>query len=67
MNENEVAENERRLLEEENEKNKSEYKQKTVKIIFELRGTFLSLLYFMDLFLYKFNVYTDGNGFSFVR
>ena len=67
MNENEVAENERRKLEEENEKNQSECKQKTVKIIFELRGSFLSLLYFMDLFLYKFNVYTDGNGFSFVR
>lgn len=65
MNENEVAENERRLLEEKNEKNKSECRQKTVKIIFELSGTFLSLLYFMDLFLYKFNVYTDGNGVSF--
>ena len=64
-NENEVAENERRLLEEKNEKNKSECRQKTVKIIFELSGTFLSLLYFMDLFLYKFNVYTDGNGVSF--
>ena len=49
---------------EENENNGEENKK--VKIIFELTGILASLMYFMDLFLYKFKVYTDGNGVSFI-
>ena len=33
-----------------------------LKFAFEISGVFFSLMYFADLFLYKFNAYTDGYG-----
>ena len=64
--ESDVAENEKKLLEEEDKNNnKCECNEKWVKILFELSGTFISLMYFLDLFLYKLNVYTDGYGVPF--
>ena len=65
-NESDVAENQKKLLEEEDENNnKCECNEKWVKILFELSGTFFSLIFFLDLFLYKLNVYTDGYGVPF--
>ena len=64
-NENDVAENEKKLLEEDENNNKCGCNEKWVKILFELSGTFISLMFFLDLFLYKLNVYTDGNGVPF--
>ena len=37
-----------------------------VKKIFHVSSTLISLMYFADLFFYKFGVYTDGNGVPFV-
>ena len=37
-----------------------------VKQIFLVSGVLISLMYFVDLFFYKFGVYTDGNGVPFV-
>ena len=37
-----------------------------LKFVFEISGILLSLLYFLDLLLYKFKVYNDGNGVPFV-
>ena len=37
-----------------------------LKFAFEISGVFFSLMYFADLFLYKFNAYTDGYGVPFV-
>ena len=34
--------------------------------IFRISSTLISLMYFVDLFFYKFGVYTDGNGVPFV-
>lgn len=45
---------------------KNEKEHKFIKLIFDLTGTFGSLVYFMDIFLYKFRIYTDGNGIAFV-
>lgn len=45
---------------------KNEKEHKFVKLIFDLTGSFGSLVYFMDIFLYKFKIYTDGNGIAFV-
>ena len=41
-------------------------KKKILKKIFHISGTFFSLMYFVDLFFYKFGVYTDGNGVPFI-
>ena len=60
----EVPENQEPLLPKENE-NKEDYKEKFLKFLSELSGAFISLLYFLDLFLYKLGVYKDGNGISF--
>lgn len=38
----------------------------TLKFAFEISGVFFSLIYFLDLFMYKFNVYNDGFGVPFV-
>ena len=45
---------------------KNEKDHKFIKLIFDLTGSFGSLVYFMDIFLYKFKIYTDGNGIAFV-
>ena len=45
---------------------KNEKEHKYIKLIFDLTGGFGSLVYFMDIFLYKFKIYTDGNGIAFV-
>ena len=45
---------------------KNEKEHKFIKLIFDLTGSFGSLVYFMDIFLYKFKIYTDGNGIAFV-
>ena len=45
---------------------KNEKDKKFIKLIFDLTGSFGSLVYFMDIFLYKFKIYTDGNGIAFV-
>ena len=37
-----------------------------VKKIFHISSTLISLMYFVDLFFYKFGIYTDGNGVPFV-
>ena len=37
-----------------------------LKFAFEITGVFFSLIYFLDLFMYKFNVYNDGFGVPFV-
>ena len=37
-----------------------------IKFLFEISGIFFSLLYFLDLFFYKFKVYKDGNDVPFV-
>ena len=37
-----------------------------LKFVFEISGILLPLLYFLDLLLYKFKVYNDGNGVPFV-
>ena len=37
-----------------------------LKNAFEISGIFFPLLYFLDLFMYKLNVYTDGFGVPFV-
>ena len=60
----EVPENQEPLLPKENE-NKEDHKEKFLKYLSELSGAFISLLYFLDLFLYKLGVYKDGNGISF--
>ncbi len=36
------------------------------KKIFQVSDILISLMYFVDLFFYKFGVYTDGNGVPFV-
>ena len=59
-------ENQKKLIEKENDENKEDKLNKFMKIIFELSGIFISLLYFMDLFLYKFGVYNDGNDVPFI-
>ena len=41
-------------------------RKKLAKIIFKVSSTLISLMYFVDLFFYKFGVYTDGNGVPFV-
>ena len=40
--------------------------EKIFKTIFCISSTFFSLMFFVDLFCYKFGVYTDGNGVPFV-
>ena len=64
-----IPKEKKEIKEKKNEKevneNNGEENEK-VKIIFELTGILASLMYFMDLFLYKFKVYTDGNGVSFI-
>ena len=57
---------EEKLIQNEDDDNKEEKSNKFMKIIFELSGILISLLYFMDLFLYKFGVYNDGNDVPFV-
>ena len=57
---------EEKLIQNEEDGNKEEKSNKFMKIIFELSGILISLLYFMDLFLYKFGVYNDGNDVPFV-
>ena len=57
---------EEKLIQNEDDDNKEEKNNKFMKIIFELSGILISLLYFMDLFLYKFGVYNDGNDVPFV-
>jgi hypothetical protein len=37
-----------------------------LKKIFHISGTLFSLMYFVDLFFYKFGIYTDGNGVPFI-
>ena len=39
---------------------------KIIIITFDISGILISLMYFADLFCYKFGVYTDGYGFPFV-
>ena len=41
-------------------------KKFVIKQIFHVSSTLISLMYFVDLFFYKFGVYTDGNGIPFV-
>ena len=41
-------------------------KTKILKKIFHISGTLFSLMYFVDLFFYKFGIYTDGNGVPFI-
>ena len=41
-------------------------KVKILKAIFCISSTFFSLMFFVDLFFYKFGIYTDGNGVPFV-
>ena len=41
-------------------------KEKILKTIYCISSTFFSLMFFVDLFCYKFGVYTDGNGVPFV-
>ena len=57
---------EEKLIQKEEDENKEQKCNKFMKIIFELSGILISLLYFMDLFLYKFGVYNDGNDVPFV-
>ena len=57
---------EEKLIQNEEDGNKEEKSNKFIKMIFELSGILISLLYFMDLFLYKFGVYNDGNDVPFV-
>ena len=65
-NNTEEPENQQRLIQNEEDENKEEKWNKFMKIVFDLSGIFISLLYFMDLFLYKFGVYNDGNDVPFV-
>lgn len=43
----------------------NEKENKFIKLVFYFSGNLGSLVYFMDLFLYKFKIYTDGNGIAF--
>lgn len=61
----EVPDNQKPLLPKEENENNKEDKEKYFKILLEISGTFLTLLYFLDLFLYKLGVYKDGNGIPF--
>ena len=62
----EEPENQQKLIQNEENQNEEKKSNKFMKIIFELSGILISLLYFMDLFLYKFGVYNDGNDVPFV-
>ena len=75
--EEETPEQEEELISKDDKKNekedarkkrdaKKEKEHKFIKFIFDVTGIVGSLLYFMDLFLYKFKIYTDGNGIAFV-
>ena len=56
----------KKLKEKEKKEKKMEKEHSFIKFIFDLSGIFGSLMYFMDLFLYKFKIYNDGNGIAFV-
>ena len=56
----------KKLNEKEKKEKKMEKEHVFIKFIFDLSGIFGSLMYFMDLFLYKFKIYNDGNGIAFV-
>ena len=38
-----------------------------IKAIFELSSLIFSIMYFADLFFFKFKIYTDGNGIPFIE
>lgn len=64
-----ISKNDKKKLKEKAKKKKdkkNEKDHKFIKLIFDLTGSFGSLVYFMDIFLYKFKIYTDGNGIAFV-
>ena len=64
-----ISKNDKKKKKEKDKKKKdkkNEKDHKFIKLIFDLTGSFGSLVYFMDIFLYKFKIYTDGNGIAFV-